>query len=284
MTKDKDKDKKEKNEEIPEVDLPLAEICAHLRAREGSVGENLRVVRSVVENNPKAVRYFMHEFSVPILRYIANNVFAMESDSEYGESYLQITGAYYEFIASPFEPDNDPKPKWHRLSLYKGKDDAQLYTYVFRITLRYFIRNKDEFVNKEKNANGLLEYVDYEALLGYDIAEEEEMSAEEIEEALKHAREAFDLLNEKDQEVLRIMVMEKEHWSEAFDLLREYLDPLGPKNAWQSWSFEEKQAAIDQYWTPKQKQDAISLLKTRAISHLTDLYNQLKRKEHEKKR
>ncbi len=282
----KDKDKKEKNEEIPEVDLPLAEICAHLRARGGSVGEDLRFVRYIVENDPEAVRYFMYEFSVPILRYIANNVFSMENDPEYGEPYLQLVGEYYLFIGDPFELPEDStskEPRWHKLSLYIGKSKARLYTYVFRITLRYFIRKKDEFVNKEKNADGLLEYVDYEALLGYDLAEEE-MSAEEIEEALKRAHEAFHLLKEKDQEVLRIMVMEKTHWSKAFDLLRKYLDPLGPKKAWQSWSFEEKQAAIDQYWTPKQKQDAISLLKVRAISHLTDRYNQLKRKEHEKKK
>ena len=281
----KDKDKKEKKEEVPVVDLPVAEICAHLRDREGSVGEDLRFVRYIIENEPMAVRYFMDEFSVPILRYIANNVLCMEDDSEYGkEPYVQLVGAYYLFIGEPFElseGSKSEKPRWYKLSLYKGEGKARLYTYVFRIALRYFCRNEDDFVNKEKNAGELLENVDYEVLLGCDLVDEE-MSDEEIA-ALRRAHKAFDLLREKDQEVLRVMVMEKTHWSKAFDLLRKYLDPLGPKKAWQSWSFEEKQAAIDQYWTPKQKQDAISLLKIRAISHLTERYNELKRKEHEKK-
>lgn len=282
MTKDKDKDKKKKKEEVPEVDLPVAVICTHLRNREGSVGEDLRFVRYVVENDPRAIRYFMGEFSVPILRYMTYHILHLKNDSEYGEPYQQVAGDYYLFIASPFNPPDDPKPEWHKLSLYKGADGARLYTYVFNIMFRYFTRNKKKFENIKKNGEELLEYVDYEALLGYDLAEEE-MSDEEIA-ALKRARKAFDLLKEKDQEVLRIMVMEKTHWSKAFDLLRKYLDPLGPKKAWQSWSFEEKQAAIDQYWTPKQKQDAISLLKVRAISHLAEQYKELKKEEHEKKR
>ena len=106
----KDKDKKEKNEEVPEVDLPVAVICTHLRNREGSVGEDLRFVRYITANDPRAIRYFMGEFSVPILRYMTYHILHLKNDSEYGEPYQQVAGDYYLFIASPFNPPDDPKP------------------------------------------------------------------------------------------------------------------------------------------------------------------------------
>lgn len=257
-------------------------IRAHLRERTGSIEEDFIFLRYVVSNNPRAVNYFVGEYSAPMLRYVVDHILRLKNNAEYEDSSMVVTGDYYIFIASPFDTSNHDKPEWHRLSLYRAENNARLYTYVFKITSRYFIKNKKKYANKEKNTDELLEYVDYEALLGYAFEEEEEWT-EEQEEVFSRLREAFGSLQESDQEVLQCLVMDQTYWSEAFNQLRCYLNPSGPENKWASWSYEEKQAAIDKYWENKQKQDAMYGLKGRAISHLATRYNKLKKEAYGKK-
>ncbi|WP_455624474.1 hypothetical protein [Parabacteroides sp.] len=256
-------------------------ILAHLKARKGSIEEDFIFLRLVVSNYPKAVNYFVGEYSAPILRYVVNRILYLRGNSEYADSFMQVLGDYYMFIAAPFDLLKHDEPKWHRLSLYKAEDQARLYTYVFKITSRHFLKNKKKYVDREKNMDELLEYMDYEALLGYDLSDE--VWTEELDEVMSRVRKAFASLKERDKEVLHCLVMDKMHWSDAFEELRVYLDPLGPDRAWKSWSHEKKQAAIDEYWTSKEKQDAMSSLKNRAISHLAVRYNELKKEENERK-
>lgn len=258
----------------------ISTIYDHLRNRIDNITEDLVFIRSVIGNNPKAVSFFINEFSVSILRYITQNVLHLRSDYEHGEPYQIIVSDYFIFIAEPFDNIGNKKPGWHKLDLYRG--DARLYSYVFRITYNHFIRNREKYINREKNVCDMLEYVDYETLLGYSWTDEE--PDEELHNALQCIHEVFVTLNERDQVVLQHLVMDKEHWTDAFEELRIYLNPLGPNNEWEAWSYEEKQEAIDKYWTPKQKQDAMASLKKRAIAHLASRIKKLKEKRNGKER
>lgn len=263
--------------------MDFATIKAHLKARKGCIEEDLAFVDLVVSNQPGPVNFFIGEYSAPLLDYIARRMLRLAPGSGYATPGEQIYGDYYEFIAAPFEMSRTTKytPKWDRLALYQAVNDARLYTYVSYITKRHFLRYREKYAVKEKNADTLLDYVDYMLLLGYDIPDEE--LCEEWETAQQRLSEAFGTLKQRDQAVLYCLVVDKMHWTEAFEELRGYLDPLGPEKAWKSWTPEEKQAAIDLYWTPKDKQNAMAALKNRAIAHLAERYYKLKKEEHERR-
>ena len=258
---------------IEKESIPFTTILYHLKNRSGSVEEDLAFARLIVANHERAVNYFLGDYSVPILNYVATNILRLKSNSEYGKPYEGILSDYYLFIAAPFHGGECGKAEWYKITLYKG--DARLYTYVSTITIRYFIKHKAKVAKKEKNVLELLEFVDYESLLKYDKGEGG-IDEDELSESLRVLHEAFLSLKERDQIVLRYLVMDNMHWAEAFEALRIYLNPKGPDDQWENWSFEEKQKAIDEHWNAKQKQDAMAGLKKRAIAHIASKFNKLK--------
>jgi hypothetical protein len=255
-------------------EITFSSILPLLKGKEGNVKTDLLFAKQIVANHSDAVSYFIGDYSTPLLRYIATSILNLKNDYEYGEPCDTILGDYYIFIAAPFDEAIGNNPRWHKIDLYKGTDDARLYSYVSYITKNHFIKEKKKHLNTKEKVSELLEFIDYEALLECDYFDEN--IDENPSESLQLLHEAFIRLNERDQIVLQYLVMDKMHWSEAFEKLRAYLDPKGPNEEWESWSFEEKQKAINEYWEPKQKQDAMAGLKKRAIAHITSQFYKLK--------
>lgn len=258
---------KDNTEELEYGELLFSSIYTHLKNKGGNVEEDLAFAKLIVANHPEAISYFMGDYSIQLLRYVVKNILHLKSNYEYGEPANVIAGDYYIFIAAPFNELKGSIPQWHKIDLYKGENDARLYSYVSYITKNHFIKNKKKYEDREKDSLELLEFIDYETLLGYDYADDG--VDVDASETLQMLHKAFLSLKERDQIVLQYLVMDKMHWSEAFDELRIYLDPKGPNNEWINWSSEEKQKAIDKYWNSKQKQDAMAGLKKRAIAYIT---------------
>lgn len=266
---------KKNTERFEDEELSFSDIYTQLKNNKGNIMDDLAFAKLIISNNPEAVNYFLGEYSIRFLRYIANNILHLNNNYEYGEPCNLIQGDYYIFIAAPFNCIKNNIPEWHKIALYKSKDEARLYTYVSHIAKNHFIKNKIKYKNEKKATTELLEYMDYDALLKYDYADEN--IDENTPESLQNLHKAFISLSEKDQVVLQYLVMDKMHWSDAFEELRVYLDPLGPDDEWKSYSYEEKQKAIDRCWEPKQKQDAMAGLKKRAIAHLSSRFSKLKK-------
>ena len=245
---------------IPAMQLTIAEL-AHRLCDDPDRVFNLELARRVVLNDGKAVVFYWENICSRITTYIGLRI--MQRD---------VTGEHYTFLSMPLTPETD-SPSWRRVSLYRAQRNSTLRTYTAVISVRYFCKLAKREKKVKNLEYGLLEFVDYEALLRYDCEAE---NIAEPSEAAERVHQAFDLLKERDKAVLKYLVIDDLHWSDAFVLLRNYLNPLGPDKSWEHWSAEEKQQAIDRYWTPKQKQDAMAGLKKRALAHLARRMEKLK--------
>lgn len=201
---------------------------------------NKELANRVVQNNSEAVNYFLTDLSEPIVKHIEFDI--MKRD---------VYGDYYIFISAPINEESIPQ--WKKVSQYKG-DNCQLNTYVSCIACRHFCK----IAQKEKEDNlrngDMIEYVDYESLLGYDYHDEEES------ETSIRMRKSYNNLSEKDREVLRLLLIENKSGIDAFPALSQYITPK-PKEGMTSEQVKES-------WSTKQRQDAMSLLKGRALDHL----------------
>ena len=223
-----------------------------------SVEGDLEIAKRVVNNNERAVIYFMGEFSNPFLDYIGKEI--MKVEGIYINNvlcyYPAITGTYYEFIGAKFV---DNKPTWHKVSLYKGVGDnngkpARLYTYINTITVRYFVNlYKKMEKNREISMEDLLETTGVSILKDYDGFDE--ISLDDDNPMLDELNVAWEKLPEKDRLILRYLVIEERNPLEIFDEMIQYV---------------ETTIAPEQY-NRKQKQDAMSLMKQRAKLHLRKL-------------
>lgn len=258
---------------LDKTTVEFAELRPLLGRRAGGVETDREFACRILANDAEAVSFFLGEYSKPMLGYIAIDILHLKDVSDYGSAGDCILGEYYEFIAEPFPAECGCEPRWHKIALYEGRNGKRLHAYVGYITRNHFIRIKNKYAKKTEGS--LLEFVDYATLLmcrGCDTEEDAHGQG-----AYDRLREAFGSLSEKDREVLQCLVLEKMHWTEAFEILRTHLDPLGPDKAWDGWSFEQKQRAIDACWTPKNRQDAMAGLKQRAIEHLARRYENLKK-------
>ena len=201
---------------------------------------NKELANRVVHNDPEAVHFFLTVLSEPIVKHIESNI--MKRD---------VYGDYYIFISAPI--NDESVPQWKKVSLYKG-DNCLLNTYISCIACRHFCK----IAQKEKEDNlrngDMIEYVDYESLLEYDYHDEEES------ETSIRMRKAYNNLSEKDREVLKLLLIENMSGIEAFPILSQYITPK-PKDGMTSEQVKES-------WSTKQRQDAMSLLKGRALDHL----------------
>lgn len=212
---------------------------------------NRELARRIVNNYEVVVNYYIGEMSTDIINRI-NRI--MKRDS-YGE--------YYEFLSSPFN-EECKKPEWHKISLYEAID-CKLKTYTSTISCRHFykIANKEQKIRNSET--DLLEYKDYEALLLCDQSEDE---SEDITK--QWMRNAFKELSERDQLVLKCLVIEKQNSLEAYESLKDLIHPI-PKDGMTS---EEVKAN----WSIKRRQDAMSLMKGQALKRLLAKYNEQKKK------
>lgn len=210
---------------------------------------NLELASEVVANNARAVHYYLMQMGAPIMQHIENHIL-----------HRNVTADYYMFLSSPFEKEDD-RPHWHKVQLYKGTD-CRLDSYTSCIACRHFCKVARREQAQMGNEDALLEYVDYEALLGCDRA------AEEDSEHVQLMRMAMARLSERDREVLRCLVVDNMPSLEAYPLLERFVTP----RAKDGMTPDEVKAR----WTTKQRQDALALMKGRALKHLHALFEEMK--------
>ena len=233
----------------------LEEVSLSYLKKLQTVEADLEIARRVVSNDKLSVNYFLGEFSIPFLNYIGGVIMQLEGCYINRELcfYSSISSEYYEFIGAKFI---DNVPTWHKVSLYKGiinkgEKKARLYTYINTITVRHFINVKKKLdKNKEKSLDDMPEYISISILKEYDGFDE--ISLEEDNSKYKELDAAWEKLPERDQLILKYLVIEERNPLEIFDEMIQYVVTTIPP---------------EQY-SRKQKQDAMSLMKRRAKLHL----------------
>lgn len=184
----------------------------------------------------KLHEYFFYVKCAPILKYLSKKL--------YGSCDITIlTGELYEFIAS-----ND----WAVIRKWEKRNEASLFSYIARCATNYFI-NKE---NSEKKRQ------DKETLTSTPgIIEQISSFTEENEDESLPIWKAYDMLNERDREVLRLLVIE------GFQMLTV---------AKELWKYVDSKQDISEL-SPKRIQGTISMIKHRAQLALLDNLEKLSR-------
>lgn len=211
---------------------------------------NKELAKMIVSNETKAVHYYLTEIGIPIMKHIESSIM-----------HRDITAEYYIFLSSPYDNQED-KPLWHRVDLYKGIN-CLLSSYTSNIACRHFCKLANKEKQLSKKESDLLEYVDYESLIRCELISDEKDNSQ-----MQCVRKAFQMLSERYRLVLHYLVIEKMSALDAFPLLDSYIHPR-PKNG--LTSDEVKKA-----WSSKQRQDALSLLKGYALKHLQENFESIK--------
>lgn len=205
---------------------------------------NFELAQRIVRNNTNAVNFYLSVVSLPIISYIENQI-----------THRDILSEFYEFLSNPYNHDLE-LPEWHKVALYKGIS-CRLDSYTSLISTRHFYKVAEKEREKNQASGNLIENVDYESLLS--CTDKDDSHEYEVGSKLWKAHKAFQGLCERDQLVLIYLIVEKMPALEAWPLLSSYIKPRPTKGM----TSEEVKAS----WTVKQKQDALSLIKGRAINH-----------------
>lgn len=184
----------------------------------------------------KLHEYFFYVKCAPILKYLSKKL--------YGSCDITIlTGELYEFIAS-----ND----WAVIRKWEKRNEASLFSYIARCATNYFI-NKE---NSEKKRQ------DKETLTSTPgIIEQISSFTEESEDESLPIWKAYDMLNERDREVLRLLVIE------GFQMLTV---------AKEIWKYVDSKQDLSEL-SPKRIQGTISMIKHRAQLALLENLEKLSR-------
>ena len=185
---------------------------------------------TVPDVDEKLHEYFFYVKCAPILKYLSKKL--------YGSCDITIlTGELYEFIAS-----ND----WAVLRKWEKRNEASLFSYIARCATNYFI-NKE---NSEKKRQ------DKETLTSTPgIIEQISSFTEENEDESLPIWKAYNMLNERDREVLRLLVIE------GFQMLTV---------AKELWKYVDSKQDISEL-SPKRIQGTISMIKHRAQLALLEI-------------
>lgn len=214
----------------------------HLIKNDPTYEINRLLAHEVVQNNPEAVNFYLKNIGFPIIRHIESSI-----------THYDITAEYYMFLSYPYDTEQE-RACWHRVELYKGIN-CLLSTYTSNISCRHFCKEVNKEKKKKAKEGDLLEFVDYESLLR---CEETPDDSDNIQ--IRCVREAYKMLNERDRMVLQCLIIKNMSALEAFPVLAPFISPR-PKEGLTS---EE----VKMSWTNKQRQDAMSLLKGRALDRL----------------
>lgn len=212
---------------------------------------NKEFQRRIISNDKSSVEYYVGDFSYDIVEYIQSHI-----------THDNILADYYQFLSSPIS-ETSKLPLWHNVSLYEGRNGSSLHTYTSNISIRFFCKKvKTENVRNKKQL-ALQENLLYEALISYN-SEDDAHDDEYLLRKMKLST-ALSKLNERELTVLDELVIKKQNWQDSFKKLRVYLNPKSNNG------MTDKDEIINS-WTNKQKQDAMSLLKGRAILKLQKAY------------
>lgn len=239
--------------------LSLKDLIKYLSKH--NIDANIEFAFRIVHNYHEEIEYFLGDFSDPILAYISNHITQNEN----------VRTEYYQYLGRPFDEDG-ANPEWRSIQLYKANNGCSLNSYVNGIACRYFCRITNAKKKRAEKEVGLIENLDYNALLKCDRAEEDFPIKEEDPNNAR-VRRAFEMLDERDKMTLSLLVVEAVSGLEAFDVLSDYMNPEDVKDENGNVVITGREAMKS--WTNKQKQDSVALLKGRAIKHLSKIFNQL---------
>lgn len=259
---DKGKGKEKAKDEVLLVKLQsesFESIKKDVNGKHPTYEYELEFVRRITlkENNitsSTARNFFLTDYSRPMLSSIAADL--------YHCGYENIYGEYYEFIS---KENPETKVPFYKLTLFKGKNDSNLKSYTSTITTRYFT-NKKKVDDKKKNKTRIVSIDEGQKLktdvFGGDVIDNPWFSllingeTKKDKTLEKKVNNAFSKLPEREQLAINLMVKDDASGLEAFEDLKYYLNP-------------RKQPLSE--WNDKQKQDAVALLKGRALDHLKEL-------------
>lgn len=225
--------------------LPLKYIISRLD-NDLDMSANIELARRVSKNLPNAVIYYISDLSKSIIDFISYNII-----------HRDILSEYYIFLSSPYTCEN--LPMWKKVVGYKGYNNCSLKTYTSNISCRHFCKVA-QIEKKESQAYGdLFEFMNYEDLLKCDTYMDESENRD-----ISAMSKAFLLLNERDKMILKCLVIDKTSSLDAYEILNKYIKPRPTANM----TSDEVKASL----TIRQKQNAISLLKGRALLKLHELY------------
>lgn len=183
---------------------------------------------------------FFQSKCAPTLRYISLRIYKCHDSSH-------LAGELYEFLS-----DNN----WSVLKKWKGRNGASLSSYIARCATNYFLQK--EAAEKKRQENEIQastpELLEQLASLAEDYDDNEEIPP---------VWQAFNMLNKRDQEVLRLLVIEGKRMLSV----AEYL-----------WTFIDSKQDISQL-TTKRIQGTISMVKQRAQLNLIEHLEKLNKKK-----
>lgn len=219
--------------------------------------ENEFVRRIVMINHcpqgEEARSFFLGDYSSPILGYVAKSVYC-------NEFYQELLGEYYEFISK----ENKQIP-YYKLTLYSSFNNSTLRNYITVITVRYFVnlKKKEDNIDKQtssidgastittkENGNNVIENPWFNILISNRTNNDESSFSAESYKKIEYV---FSKLPERDVKIIQLMIMDDLSGLEAFEELKEEL--------------KETARIPISTWSVKQKQDAMALLKGRALKH-----------------
>lgn len=232
---------KDVNSKIPTFEYELEFI------RRITMKENCRI-------SNQARTFFLVDYSKSFLERIAYDLFHCGWEEIYGE--------YYEFIS---KENYETKVPFYKLTLFKGEDNSTLKSYTSTITSRYFT-NKKKAEDKKKRIIQIVSIDEGQTIKRDNFGDEvidnpwfvlliDGNVSKDVTMETK-VYNALEKLPVREQLIIKLMVMDDASGLEAFEDLAPYLKPT--------------KKPISE-WSDKQKQDAMALLKGRALKHLKQL-------------
>lgn len=223
-----------------------------------NIEANLAFAGLVANGEPINTKYFFGDYSFPILKWIIITLYS-QKNKDIREVLYQFTSDYYDFVSEPYDDNN--KPQWYQLTSYRGDNGLKLKTWLQAHGYQYFSKLKKKSDKQSSSERNLIEFVDYEALLGLEDGNSEFSDKDLFYR--ERLQRAWNSLSERDKDVLHFLVIEKLNWADAYDELNCYITPRGGREVMATWS-------------DKRKQDALSLMKARSIKHLIKRFNKIK--------
>lgn len=193
-----------------------------------------RLMATPTEN--KLHDYFFSKKCYNFLLYISQTLYNEET-------IYHLTGEFYEFLS---------KDNWYVLRKWKKQNDCSLYTYLTRCAINHFTHlvKADKLRSEMEIIPNSPEFMDYLNSLAADEPETEQVTWQ-----------AFNMLKERDQLVLRLMILEDYSAMQAAPKIWKYLNC--------EESFENL--------PPKKVQNTIATIKHRALVAMFNNINKLKR-------
>jgi hypothetical protein len=220
-----------------------------------SIEANLKFAKAVINfKDPIHSMYFWGEYSKPILAYIIIN--ALKHTYASDEDMSVYAGDYKDFVMGPFD-EKTGESKWYQLKTYRGENGKKLKGWLQKNGYQYFIQKEQTDEGRRKREGGTLNKLPLDVLLCFDSIPDG-LSDQDLK-YLAALKIAWGKLSTKNKEVLRLRVISKTHWTEAWDKLHCYVDPDEDKEPMSEWS-------------NKKKQNSIARLKRRAKEKLRDTF------------